>query len=103
MDFKKESVEFLMEYKSMWDIYKQVQVISHLPTEVSQQFLEIAKEIDPNYTGTVWCQSCLEDVIRFVYVNFEKSDHYNALYNKTEPEKIVIKTSFDASKKNGKA
>ena len=92
------SAQYLLTKLPMWDTYKKVSVIPHLPTEDSSKLLEIAKEIDPRYSGTIWCQSCLEDVVRFVFNNFEKTEYY---INATkEPEKVIIKQVIGKKKKD---
>lgn len=90
------SEQYLLTKLGMWDTYKKVSIIPHLPTEDSSRLLEIAKEIDPRYTGTIWCQSCLEDVVRFVFNNFEKTEAYK---NATKvEEKVIIKQTIGKKK-----
>ncbi len=96
MSLSTDSIAYLTSKLPMWQTYKQVQVIPHLPVEDSKRLLEIGKEIDPRYSGTVWCQSCLEDVVKFVFLNFEKTPEYAEA---TAPEvKEVRKEVLDTGK-----
>lgn len=83
-----ESIEFLKGFLKEWEVYKMVKVWPHLATEDSKRMLEIAKEVDPTYSGTVWCQSCLEDVVKFVFKAYERE---------TINKVTTITASFDAS------
>lgn len=94
-----KSTQYLITKLGMWDTYKKVSIIPHLPTEESNTLLEIAKEIDPRYTGTIWCQSCLEDVVKFVFNNFEKTEAYKEATK--QPEKVII-TEVLGKKKSSK-
>lgn len=91
---KQESIDFLTSHLQNWNTYKAVSVWPHLPTEDSQRLLDIAREFDPNYTGVIWCQSCLEDVVKFVFRNFEKTEAYKEFVKEPQPEKTVIEAKF---------
>lgn len=93
-----ESVNFLISKLPMWETYKQVQIIPHLPVEDSQRLLSIAREIDPKYSGVIWCQSCLEDVVKFVFNNFTQSEEYKAL-SVPEEEKMIRIEKINRKKK----
>lgn len=97
-----ESKDYLKSKLPMWELFKSVGIIPHLPTDESQRLLKIAREIDERYTGTIWCQSCLEDVVKFVFVNYEKI-LLEEMYTPSKSETIVIKQNIHIEKGHRKS
>ena len=68
-----ESIKFLEDNRFYYDQIRLTQSVSNLDGAVKAGFVDvIRKEFDHGYQVTLWCGSCIMDMITFAYVQYEK-------------------------------
>lgn len=80
---KQENVEFLDANRHHYTTLVNAGYVQHLDQATRQRMLDIIhEEFNPGYIGTLWCPPCVADMIKYVYVQYEK---WIAANKATEP------------------
>ena len=105
---KPENKQFLDDNRHHYDIYVRAQYIQHFDSATRQRMLDVIhEEFNPGYIGTLWCQSCIADMLKYCYVQYDK---WIAAQPKEEPtpeevakpaelDGAVLKTAFPLHEK----
>lgn len=68
-----ESIKFLEDKRFFYDQIRLSDSVSGLDGATKAGFVDvIRKEFDPGYQVTLWCSSCIFDMIKFAYTQYEK-------------------------------
>jgi hypothetical protein len=65
-------IKFLEDNRHHYDLLKSAGYIKNLDLATREKLAAQAKIIDPKYVASLHCSDCVIDLIRFVYVNYEK-------------------------------
>lgn len=70
---KQENIDFLEANRHYHDILIQAGIVKHLDGATKQRIFEIIREeFAPNYMVSLWCSSCVADLLKFAYTQFDK-------------------------------
>lgn len=70
---RKENIEFLEANRHHYNTLVNAGYVQHLDQATRQRMLDIIhEEFNPGYIGTLWCPPCVADMIKYVYVQYEK-------------------------------
>lgn len=70
---KPENIEFLEANRHHYNTLVNAGYVQHLDQATRQRMLDVIhEEFNPGYIGTLWCPPCVADMIKYVYVQYEK-------------------------------
>lgn len=64
--------KFLDDNRHHYDLWKSAGYIKNLDLATREKLAEQAKVIDPKYIASLHCSDCVIDLIKFVYINYDK-------------------------------
>lgn len=68
-----ESIDFLNANRHHYELYLKAQYVKHLDLATRQGLLDvIRKEFNPGYMSDLWCNTCVVDMLKFAYVQYDK-------------------------------
>lgn len=86
---KNENKAFLDANRHHYNLLVNAGIVKHLDGATREGLLRIIREeFAPNYIASTWCQSCVADILKFAYVQYDK---WIAAQPKEEP---VIEEDF---------
>lgn len=88
------TVEFLDLHRQQYNDWVAVDVVPHFSDWVKQRFLEIAKTFNPNYTEDLNCETCVMNLVDFVYIQSE-------IAGKNTEESGVVAMTFPKNHEDG--
>lgn len=70
---KAENKAYLDANRHYYTILIQAGIIKHLDGHTRENLLRIIREeFAPNYLINLWCQSCIADLLKFAYMQYDK-------------------------------
>lgn len=73
-----ESIDFLEKNRHHWELFERVQVVQHLDAATRQGWLSvIQKEFNPGYFTDLWCPTCVVELMRYTYTQYDKWKEQN--------------------------
>lgn len=77
---KPENKAFLEANRHHWITLRDAFYVRHLDGNTRSEMQRImGEEFRPGYTSDLWCPTCVADMVRAVYQEFEKWEHQQAL------------------------
>lgn len=68
-----DNIEFLEANRHHYTTLVNAGFIQHLDQSTRQRMLDIIhEEFNPGYIATLWCQSCIADMLKYLYVQYDK-------------------------------
>src|SRR4051794_23047560 len=105
---KPENITFLDHHRHHYDTYIRAQFIQHLDNATRQRMVDIIKEeFVPTYSTSLWCASCVAEMIVFLYQQYDKWKAANQFtfpddLDKIEPTEPVESIEPIKKKRNAK-
>jgi len=83
------SIEWLQSNINIWERHR-VGNFKHINREEAKRFQSIAKEIDQDrYFSIYSCDKCIQELVRFVFTNYEKKlENGKSIEDKTSEENV---------------
>lgn len=70
---KQHNIEFLEANRHHYTTLVNAGYIQHLDQATRQRILDIIhEEFNPGYIAALWCQSCIADMLKYCYIQFDK-------------------------------
>lgn len=70
---KSENRAYLDTNRHHYDMLVKAQIVNHLDHVTRENLLRIIhEEFAPTYMGQLWCPACVADMLKFVYVQYDK-------------------------------
>ena len=70
---KDENKAFLDASRHHYNLLVNAGIVKHLDGATRDGLLRIIREeFAPNYIASTWCQSCVADILKFAYVQYDK-------------------------------
>lgn len=70
---KDENKAFLDANRHHYNLLVNAGIVKHLDGATRDGLLRIIREeFAPNYIASTWCQSCVADILKFAYVQYDK-------------------------------
>lgn len=77
-----ESIAFLDANRHHYDLWLRAQYVQHLDIATRQELLNvIRREFDPGYLGQLWCPTCVVDMLKLAYTQYDKWIKEQAIKN----------------------
>ena len=68
-----ESIKFLNDHRFFSDQLKKEGTIYNIGSAEKEGFLNvIRKDIDPGYMANLYCGQCVAEMIKFIYIQYDK-------------------------------
>lgn len=69
---KPENTAYLEAHRGVWTMYEKAQIIVHMDQALKEGLLRVIREeFDPGYLANLWCGSCVVDMLKYVYTQYE--------------------------------
>ncbi len=70
---KQDNIEFLEAQRHHYNTLVNAGYVQHLDQATRQRILDIIhEEFNPGYIASLWCQSCIADMLKYCYVQYDK-------------------------------
>lgn len=70
---QQSSIDFLNANRYHYDLLVRAQYIKHLDIATRQGLLDVIRlEFSPTYMSTLWCPTCVAELLTFAYTQYDK-------------------------------
>lgn len=64
---QQSSIDFLNANRHHYDLLIRAQYVKHLDAATREGLLKAAQEFSPGYNASLWCSTCVADLLKRVY------------------------------------
>lgn len=72
IDLSNSQQYFLNQNRAHYDTLVKAQFLTNIDYGVKNGLMEVARVFSPGYAANLWCGPCVVELVRFVYIQYDK-------------------------------